>query len=298
MRVSSPSPRMKLVLGSLALVLLAPLAAVAQVGVVNGLTQEKVVKAGETYQGVIVLKNNGPQEEEVRLYLNDYLFNSQGQSFYEAPGKVARSNAAWITLGRKQMTIAGLASAEVRYTVTVPKEGALVGTFWSIVMIEAVPKIKAGAGPAGNKISFGFSQVMRYGVQIVDHLGTSGTSKLRFLQTDLLEEDGKRTLRADVENVGERWLRPYSSLEIYNEKGELAAKIEGDRWRLYPGTSARFNFDVTKLSSGKYRVLVILDNKDANVFGAQYTLLFSGPGRSTPATKFETNQATKSSVIK
>ncbi|MDH7512834.1 MAG: hypothetical protein QHH14_07810 [Clostridiales bacterium] len=269
-----------------ALLFLPHFAGHAQVGVVNDLSHERVVRPGETYEGVIILKNYGNEEGEVKLYQTDYSFNYEGKAFYDQPGKNGRSNAAWVKFSPKQLTIAPLGQAEVQYSVKVPDDQALVGTYWSIIMVENVPGEQTLKGEAARKKGvLAIHQVMRYGVQVVNHIGDMGTRKLKFLNAELREGKSQRTFQVDVENVGERWLRPFSYTELYNEKGELVGKVEGDRWRIFPGTSARFAFDMTGLPGGKYRVLIILDNKDAYVFGAQYNLNFTALAKE-PENKF------------
>lgn len=265
--------RTKLLLGAILITALSPLLARAQVGIVNGLTQEKICKPGEAFESYMRLKNNGPKEETVKIYQTDYSFTADGKTYYEAPGKVSRSNAAWITFGTKQVTIPGLATVDVKYICRVPASNSLVGTYWSIIMFEVMPPAqRAKTDPGKKEIQFGINQVTRYGVQIVTHLGETGSRSLRFLSTELLQNKDGKTLQVDLENNGERWLRPFSYIELYTEKGEPAGKVAGDRWRLFPGTSVRFKFDVSSLKVGTYNALIVFDNKDASVFGAQYKL--------------------------
>jgi len=44
--------------------------------------------------------------------------------------------------------------------------------------------------------------------------------------------------------------------------------------RIYPGTSVRHKIDLSSLPGGKYMALVVADNGDEYIFGAQYTLEF------------------------
>jgi hypothetical protein len=256
--------------------LICPVLGRAQVGIVNGLTQEKVCKPGEAFQSSIAIRNYGATPEDVRIYQTDYAFTFDGKSYYDPPGKASRSNAAWITPGHKQLTIAGSSQVDLRYAVKVPDDPNLIGTYWSVIMVEVLPKAQAAEPNAAKKEpSLGITQVMRYAVQVVTHIGDTGTRQLKFLSSELLQEKDQKTFQVDIENVGERWLRPYSRLELYNQKGELVGKFEGERLRTFPGTSVRFKFDVSHVAEGKYKALVVLDNKDASVFGAQYTLDFT-----------------------
>ena len=259
-----------------------PLPGRAHVGIVSGLTEEKVCRPGETFQGSIRIRNYGTSSEDLRIYQTDYAFTSDGKGFYDPPGQAARSNAAWITTGQKRLTVPGSSQVELRYAVKVPDDPGLVGTYWSVIMVEAPPK--AAAVPAGapeKAPSLGIAQVIRYAVQMVTHIGDTGSRDVKFVGTELLQDAGQKTFQVDVENTGERWLRTYSRLELYNLKGELAGKFEGERLRTFPGTSVRFKFDVSHVADGRYKALVVLDNKDAHVFGAQYTLDFTKPGKET-----------------
>jgi hypothetical protein len=253
--------------------LLGPASARAQVGIVNGLTQEKICAPGETFASYVRLKNNGPKDETVKIYQTDYSFTADGQSFYDAPGRLVRSNAAWISVNSKQVTIPGSGTIDVKYTCKTPADPNLVGTYWSIVMFEVLPPAqRSKTDPARKEIVFGVNQVMRYGVQIVTHFGETGKRSLRFLKTELIEDKSQKVLQVDVENNGERWLRPFSYVEFYTEKGETAGKIEGERVRVFPGTSARFRFDLSPLQAGSYNALIVFDNKDVSVFAAQVKL--------------------------
>jgi hypothetical protein len=72
-------------------------------------------------------------------------------------------------------------------------------------------------------------------------------------------------------------LRPFLTLELYDEQGLAAGTFEGGRWRIYPGTSVRYAVDLSKVDKGKYSALILVDNKDENVFGAQYSLEIDSP---------------------
>jgi hypothetical protein len=259
-----------------------PLLGRAQVGIVNGLTQEKVCKPGEAFQGFITVRNYGAAAEDVRIYQTDYSFTFDGKSYYDPPGNAGRSNASWTTTGQNQLTIPGSSQVDLRYAVKVPDDPSLIGTYWSVIMVEVLPKTEAAPPGAPQKEpSLGITQVMRYAVQIVTHIGDTGSRKLEFVGMELLQETGQKTFQVDVQNTGERWLRTYSRLEIYNLKGDLVGKFEGERLRTYPGTSTRFKFDVSHVMEGRYKALVVLDNKDSYVFGAQYTLDFTPSGKET-----------------
>jgi len=146
-------------------------------------------------------------------------------------------------------------------------------------MVEPVPQAAPTKDVASkDQIKFGVTQTMRYAVQVVINIGGTGARKLKFVNVELVQENDRKLLQVDVENVGDRWLRPASYVELYTALGAPAGKFEGERLRIYPGTSVRFTFDMSRVKDGAYRALIVLDNKDSSVYGAQYTLNFAPGG--------------------
>ena len=243
------------------------------IGIVNGLTHENKARAGETYETIIFLKNFGDREARIKIYQTDFYFYADGSQYYSEPGKIDRSNAAWITYYPRRNVIPAGETTEIKCVIAVPDEPSLVGTYWSMIMIEPVPE--AGAEEQTiekDQVRFGIKQLLRYGIQIISHIGETGTRQIKFLNTEFLKEEGKKILQVDVENIGERWLRPVLFVELYDESGQMAGKFEGGKWRIYPGTSVRYRVDLTDVPAGTYKAMIIVDNLDEHVFGAEYTL--------------------------
>ena len=227
--------------------LLIPHLSIAAVTVVGDLTHEKIAKAGEAYQGVITIANPGAKPQEARIYQTDYLFFSDGRNVYGEPGKSLRSNAGWIAFSPRQLLVPPGGNSEVNYTVRVPDDESLVGTYWSMIMVEGISEDSAGAiEQEKGKVKVGVKTVIRYGIQMVTHIGDTGTRKIKFLKVELLKEGENRTLQVDAENTGERWLRSSLWVELYDEKGNNIGKFEGERKRIYPGTSVRYRIDLSK----------------------------------------------------
>ena len=140
-------------------------------------------------------------------------------------------------------------------------------------MVEPIPEDATEfSATQDEQVRFGIQQVLRYGIQVITHIEDSGTREIKFLSTEFLKEESKKILQVDVENIGQRWLRPVLYVEMYADNGDFAGKFEGGKWRIYPGTSVRYRVDLTQLLEGTYKAMIIVDNLDENVFGAEYTL--------------------------
>jgi len=249
----------------------------AGVSVVGGLTREVSLQPGSKTEGRIILRNGTDKPQQVKVYQTDYLFWADGRNEYGEPGTTPRSNARWITHTPQQLTIPPKSTESVYYTIQVPAQEDLKGTYWSMLMVEPLageslepPKAEEG------KVAIGVRSVMRYAIQMVTHIGDTGTRDLKFQDRQLVVDGGKRLLRLDLENTGERWLKPLVWMELYDEQGASMGRFEGGRFRIYQGCSARYLIDLSEVPAGRYKALIVADNGDEHVFGAQYELELRG----------------------
>jgi hypothetical protein len=258
----------------------------AGVLVMGELTREKTLQPGDSFEGKINLKNTGETSCQIDVYQTDYLFYADGSNAYGKPGTAVRSNADWLSVAPNRLTVPPHEMASVYYTVRVPQiqklasayndfqvpeSPDLIGTYWSMVMVEPVPQ----TGPKSiedetRKTKMGIQTKIRYGIQMVTHIGDSGARMIKFSNKRLINQNGRRYLQMDTENIGERWLSPTLWVEIYDSHGEKVGRFESSKKRIYPGCSVRHEVDLTDIPKGKYKALVVADNGDEYVFGAKY----------------------------
>ncbi|MHC4637921.1 MAG: hypothetical protein ACYTBV_10525, partial [Planctomycetota bacterium] len=262
----------RIIITALVLCVLVPSVAEGGVSVMGGLTHQKDVQPGSTYSGQIILKNSSSQPQEVKIYQTDYTFCYDGSNKYGKPGEMDRSNANWITFNPHRVVISPNDVTTVSYTVAVPNEPNLIGTYWSMIMVEGIANTSPESSLLDNrKTHLGIRQVVRYGVQMITHIDDTGERQLKFLDTKLLRKQHKRILHVDIENTGQRWLRPVLWVEIYDENGNHIGKFEGQKKRIFPKTSVRYKVDLTDVPNGQYKALVIADGGGDYIFGANYT---------------------------
>jgi len=245
----------------------------ADILIVGNLAHEKTVAQGETYNGAIMLSNNGDTPRAVRAYQTDYSCTADGRHFYEKPSSQARSNAAWITVSPQRLTIAPHENATINYTVKVPQDQELKGTYWSLVMVEPIPETSPEvAPPEKEKVKIGIQTVVRYAVQIITQFKETGEKKISFMDRKLVVKDNRVLFQLDVANTGEHSMTPLVWAELYNKEGTYMGRFESMRQRIYPGCSTRNEIDLTNVPRGEYKALVVADNGDENVFGAEYSI--------------------------
>ena len=249
-----------------------------QLSVIGELSQDRDARPGETYEGIIIVKNDTDEPQEAKVYQTDYLFYFNGTNDYGEPGTIPRSNARWVTFSPASLVVPPQSSMAVNYTIKIPSDinGApLVGSYWSMLMIEGIGKGSAESTLPrdSSKTQMGIQQTIRYGIQLATHIAQTGDKKVNFLNAQLVtKEDGGKFLQVDIENTGDLGIRPEVYVELFDASGASVGKYEGNRYRLYPGTSVRQMINLSKAPPGEFRALVVVDAGGDDVFGAQYTI--------------------------
>ncbi|MBI5058801.1 hypothetical protein HZB60_03335 [candidate division KSB1 bacterium] len=241
---------------------------------VGTLSFEREAVPGERYEGSIIVSNDGDQLARVSIYQTDYAFASDGTNRYADPGHDPRSNAPWVSLGPTQLDVPPRQTSRLNYVVNVPANSALVGTYWSMIMVEeqAQPEeLLASRDPQPPVVH----QVLRYGVQCVTHIRDTGQAQVKFTASQLVALDSVRhELQVDVENTGDRWIVPTPYVELFDLHGSPAGRFECAEKRIFPGMSVRFRLDLGATPGGRYKALVVLDNGEQQLYGARYDLDF------------------------
>lgn len=239
----------------------------AQISILGEMTHEKNAEPGEAYQGTLTIQNSGNEIENMRIYQTDFSFQADGTNHYDEPGTLPRSNAKWISFSPKQTSIQPHETANINYIITVPEGDTLIGSYWSMLMVESIPDIPTEESNADLAVRV----VMRYGIQMITNIGDTGTRELKFINPELVKERDKKIFKIDIENTGERWLRPDVWVELYTIEGFSFGTYKGSQSRIYPETSARFKMDISDVTAGTYKALVVADCGQENLIGANYT---------------------------
>lgn len=246
--------------------------AFARVSVIGPMTHEYTVEIGEELKGEIVLKNPGTEDVTIRLYQRDYSFDSDGKSFYLEPNSLEHSNASWIHIDKTRVSLAPNNITTIKFTIKVPNDNNLIGTYWSMIMVEPLSAISL-VEEGGKDVNVTIHETVRYGIQIVTSIGNSGEKKLEFVKASLnANDDGTMQLTVDMKNTGQRWLKPDVWVDLFDESGSQIGRFKATNKRLFPGTSVRHLISLGNLRQGKYMALVVADDGEEFVVGAEYTL--------------------------
>lgn len=243
----------------------------AQVAVDGELTRYRESSPGDVYEGSISIHNTGSKEEQVKVYIRDYFFSSDGSTSYGEPVDNERTNAKWITFFPTDIVLPPGGREEVKYTVRVPGNDELEGTYWSMLFIEDVPDKEEAEVDTTQTLSI--LQVIRFGIQLITDMEGETLTQLQFSNIALHSKETGRELEVHMTNVGNKWLKPELYAELYDETGQFVGRYYGEKARLFPSTSVSRVIDLSSVNNGSYRVLLIADCGDDLLFGGRYSLV-------------------------
>ncbi|WP_286953438.1 MULTISPECIES: hypothetical protein [Aminobacterium] len=245
------------------------------VDIEGDLTYRFAVTPGQEIRGQLVIRNND-KEQPVQVAINqsDYLTYADGRNDYGQPGSTSRSNALWMVLTPRQLTIPPSGTAIVNYVIQVPKDPSLCGTYWSMIMVEPLDQFMLEP-PKGidSNMAFNVMTIFKYAVQMITDIGNTGIRNIEFADKKLISDGSKSVLALDIVNTGERVIRPLVWTELYDEQGNLAGRFEGGQRWIFPECSCRFEIPFQGVKAGEYKALVIADGGEDEAFGAQYALV-------------------------
>ena len=246
----------------------------ASIVVLGPLVREHQMEPGQEAGGTFEVRNPANKTQEVKIYQTDYFFAAGSGSVYGEPGQLPRSNARWVTYTPQRLVLPPGEGVKVNYTIRTPDDASLAGTYWSMLMVEPVPEDSPESSLAeSSKPMIAIRQVVRYGIQVITHVGTMGRRELKFTRIRLQEEEGKRILAVDVENIGEQMLSGTFWTEFYDGGGRLVGKLDDEKKRLHPGTSVRFTVELAGFQDATYKALIVVDCGGDDVFGASANLV-------------------------
>jgi len=218
----------------------AAIPAFADISIISELTHEYSIKPGLETKGKIIIKNKSSNEEvSVRISPQDYSFNSDGETFYKKPGSLERSCTGWLNLERSLVHIPPDSIATINYTLAVPDDEKLIGTYWCIIIVEPIAtEIKPDIN-GEDDINVAIQEIVRFGIQIVASIPGTGKKEIEFTSAGLAKDENEEIiLNVDLSNTGERWLRPDVWVDLYSNDGSVVGRFTGIRKRLFPETAA------------------------------------------------------------
>ncbi len=233
--------------------------------VLNGLTHIHNATSGTELQGKVRLKNDGKGPARILIYRQDLVAECGKSPDYVNNSGSAYSLSRWLSTNVDEKTLAAGEEYEVIYTVKIPLDEAVNGSYWQVLMVE-------GADPVKEESVHGVSvnSKVRYAIQVVVNVGGFESPAVAFENIDFKKGD-KPSLSVILRNSGKYTAVVRVVLELYDEQGAKVKKLEGTGRRVYPSFCNSFVIDLEGIPPGKYAGVIIADN-GTDLFGSNLSL--------------------------
>jgi len=227
--------------------------------------QDELVKVftspiGATMTGTVHLFNPQPNPIRIRVYQADFTYNANDEHFYVEPGKYHRSNAEWIRF-TSHHTIPANQNLHVPFTIGIPNQRNLVGTYWSVLFFEEDIDIIPRADE--------WTVSLRYAIQIVNTIENTGSIDLTFRDVSFTRD----SMSLVIHNTGTLLIDAVFRVDIFDTRTELVARYTFERNRVYPELERRFSFPIQHLMRGNYYAVIVVDCGENRIFGHQVTFM-------------------------
>lgn len=242
----------------------------ASIVVLNGLTHIYKVENGQIYKGKVTLQNTGNAPQSVKIFLQDFSYQSDGAIYYTAPHTNEKSNTDWIKLNTNLVSLKAKEKTDVYFEIAIPDKMTLSGSYWSVIIVEPVDDIK----PSNNSPGVTITSVVRYAIQVITNYDTENVKPSLKFESVKVEKEGKqKTVRIGIANNGNVYCKPTANIEIYNRKtGDKVGTFSSMPMGLLPNTSKSFNIDISKILPDKYNAVIIATDEDENAFALNVEL--------------------------
>lgn len=242
----------------------------AGIVVLNGLSHTYKVENGKIYKGKIALENTGSRSQSVKLFLQDFSYQSDGTIQYSAPHTNVKTNTEWIKMNTNLVTLKSKEKTEIYYEITVPDQLSEPGSYWSVIIVEPVEEIN----PDENKQGVSITSIIRYAIQVITDLDAEQAKPdLKFEGIKIEKENGRQTLKVAIANKGNLYCKPTVVMEMYDKKsGQKTGSFSSQAMGLLPQTSKSFHIDLEKTPPSLYKAVLIATDEDENAFALNVEL--------------------------
>lgn len=249
------------------LLLLNSFTATAKIVVLNGLTHIHNTGSGQVVTGKVQVKNVGLKPEKVLVYKKDLLQTCDGKTDFAESGSQERSSAKWLETNIDEKLLKEGEEYEILYTIRIPQESSLSGSYWSMLMIE-------GADPVNEELQKGVSigSKIRYAIQVITDIGITENPKLSF-ENILFKKISPqvKTVNVKLKNPGKFMVRPKLLLEIYSKDGQKLKVLESTSQKVYPLSCKDYEIEIKDLPKGTYDAILVADY-GADLFGTNLVI--------------------------
>ena len=212
-----------------------------------------VVPRGASATETVSLFSTASQPQALAVSVSDWIQTDKGSVSFLKPGGDPYSASAWITLSSDVLSVPANGGATFRFSVDVPNDASLAGTYKTVVFFLTQPAASAQSGT---------SLQTRQRLGLIVYVTVAGTAKPALSISDFYRQDGKLLL--SLSNDGNVVSRLGGTVSLRDKGGATIATLPIPDTPVQRGGTLTLPFDLPKgLAPGFYVALALV--KPSNV---------------------------------
>jgi hypothetical protein len=229
----------------------------SSVVIINGLTHVYSGFSGDQLQGEIILLNTTGFEQRVSFKLNDAIFSCESERFFSEEISHSQSSITWFNGSLMDKVLAPNEKYIYRFSINIPKDPSLRGSFWTALMINIEKPIREEK--LNKKI--GLDTKIRYAVGLLTNVNNFTEVNLEFQNLDLKQNTSTSEKSLLIKLINESLFIEgvKLTLEIYNQNGEKVLEVNTKRKMVFPGFCKEYDIDISQLEEGNYEGILMAD---------------------------------------
>ena len=232
----------------------------AGVAITNGLTHVYNAESGNIITGEIILVNTTEIEQRITFDLQDAIYSCSATRIFSKDQTHAYSSRKWFTASTMEKILQPKEKYVYRFSITVPKDKSLRGSYWSVVMVNVERPVDEGVVKNGVKLN----SKIRYAVGLFTNVNSFDAVDLDFdgINLNQLENSDKKDLDIKMFNKSAFIQGVKLTLEVYNDKGVKVYEAKTGRNLTIPGACRNFKIEISDVPKGTYQCVLIADSKE------------------------------------
>ena len=206
---------------------------------------------------VSLIASNGTAED-LTVSKGDWTQDTNGTVSFLPPGSGTYSSAPWVTLSADSVAVPADGQASYRFTVSVPEDSTLNGTYRTVVFFETRPSAGAASGSTLR---------MRQRLGFVLYVTVAGTQQNGSKLSDMYV-DGS-AIHAIVSNVGNTLMRYTGSIEVRNVSGDTVERVRLPGGPILRESERDIAVKMPDLPKGYYVLLLLLKDSRGGLLTGQ-----------------------------
>ena len=234
--------------------------AMAGVSITNGLSHIYSGNSGDAIQGEVILVNTSDKSQRVRFELNEAIFSCSSSRVFTEGNPHQRSSSLWFESDLMEKTLAPREKYSYRFTIHIPNDRSLRGSFWTALMVTVERPIREETLRNGIDLN----TKVRYAVGLLTNVNEYDEVNLDFAQVDLAKDtlQFQKALNIQIRNEGTFIEGVELVLEVYDIQGRKITEFTTDRNMVFPGVCKNYLLDISNLPPGEYQCLLLADARD------------------------------------